>query len=94
MIARNFALQSRIEYANLGLGFLPSERKIMIRDELLGQLAALPPGADIVVDLGRTEEDIVAIEGLSYHDESNSITLKPHPNDLRDVFAACRPTAG
>ncbi|MDT4990610.1 MAG: hypothetical protein QOH97_502 [Actinoplanes sp.] len=63
----------------------------MIRDELLAQLANLPPDADVVVDVGAVEQDIVMIEGLTYRSECNSIQLKPHAGDLRDVFAARRP---
>jgi len=60
----------------------------MIRDELLEHLAMLPPDADVVVDIGGAEEDIVSVEGVSYRTDGNSIALRPHPADLRDAFAA------
>jgi len=60
----------------------------MERDELLKHLVMLPSDADVVVDIGQIQVDIVDIVGICYRGERNSIALRPHPEDLRDAFAA------
>lgn len=60
----------------------------MTRDELVRQLVMLPSDADVVVDLGRIEVDIVEVVGLTFPGERNNIALKPHPDDLRDAMFA------
>jgi hypothetical protein len=60
----------------------------MLRDELLKHLVLLPPDADIVIEVGRTEVDVMEIESVSYPTERHSIALRPYPADLRDAITA------
>ena len=73
----------------------------MVRDEMVRQLVMLPPDAEVVVDIGRIEVDIVEIVGMTYPGERSNIALKPEPDDLYDALVAgrrdldrCRASAG
>jgi len=60
----------------------------MMLDELLRQLSVLPQDTDVVVNVGRTELDIVELMGVDYPADRNTVALLLHPGDLRDAFAA------
>jgi hypothetical protein len=60
----------------------------MMRDELVRHLVMLPPDADVVVDIGRIEVDILEIMGITFPGERGTIALKPYPGDLRDALVA------
>jgi hypothetical protein len=60
----------------------------MMRDELVRHLVMLPPDAEVVVDIGRVEVDILEIVGITFPGERGNIALKPHPDDLRDALVA------
>ena len=60
----------------------------MTRDELVRHLVTLPPDAEVVVDIGRIDVDILEIVGLTFPGERSTIALKPHPDDLRDALFA------
>jgi len=60
----------------------------MMRDELVRHLVMLPPDAEVVVDIGRIEVDIVEIVGITFPGERGNIALKPHPEDLLDALVA------
>lgn len=60
----------------------------MMRDELVRHLVALPPDAEVVVDIGRIEVDIVEVVGITFPGERGNIALKPHSDDLRDALSA------
>jgi hypothetical protein len=63
----------------------------MLRDELLRHLVMLPADAEVVIDVGRIQVEVVDIAGIQYRGEREVIALKPHPDDLRDALAAQRP---
>jgi hypothetical protein len=54
-----------------------------MRDELLQRIAALPPEADVGVQIG---DDHLDIADLVTWGDGNFIALKCHPNDLRDLL--------
>lgn len=60
----------------------------MKRDELVRHLVMLPPDAEVVVDIGRVEVDILEIVGITFPGERGNISLKPYPDDLRDALVA------
>lgn len=60
----------------------------MHRDDLLRRLVMLPSDADVVIDIGRVQVDVVDVVGIEYGAERNNIALKPHPDDLRDALVA------
>jgi hypothetical protein len=62
----------------------------MDRDELLGHLVMLPADAEVVIDVGRIQVEVVDIAGIQYRSEREVIALKPHPHDMRDALAAQR----
>jgi hypothetical protein len=62
----------------------------MLRDELLRHLVMLPADAEVVIDVGRIQVEVVDIAGIQYRGEREVIALKPHPDDLRDALAAQR----
>lgn len=64
----------------------------MLRDELLRHLVMLPADAEVVIDVGRIQVEVVDIAGIQYRGEREVIALKPHPDDLRDALAAQRRT--
>ena len=55
----------------------------MVRDELMKQLAALPPDALIGVRLGDQHLDVVELVPWG---DRGFVDLKCHPGDLRDVL--------
>jgi hypothetical protein len=55
----------------------------MMRDELLRHLIALPPEADIVMEIGKVH---IEIAGLVYRGDRANTTLLPHLADLRDAL--------
>jgi hypothetical protein len=62
----------------------------MLRDELLRLLVMLPADAEVVIDIGRIQVEVVDIAGVRYRGEREVIALQPHPDDLRDALAAQR----
>lgn len=65
----------------------------MLRDELLRHLVMLPADAEVVIDVGRIQVEVVDIAGIQYRGEREVIALKPHPDDLRDALTAQRQAA-
>jgi hypothetical protein len=62
----------------------------MLRDELMRHLVMLPADAEVVIDVGRIQVEVVDVAGIQYRGEREVIALKPHPDDLRDALAAQR----
>jgi hypothetical protein len=57
----------------------------MKRDELLQQIAALPVGADVGIQIGEDHLDIVEVDAWG---EGQFGALRCQPNDLRDLQAS------
>lgn len=57
----------------------------MMRDELLRQIAALPPDTDVGIQIGDEHLDVVSVVVWG---DGNFGALRCQPNDYRDLIAA------
>ena len=60
----------------------------MTSDELVQRLSMLPPGTDVVVDIGHRRLDVADIVDVTYEAEGATVALALDPADLRDAARA------